>query len=39
MPLFQKLREGRIHKALLIYPTIALMDDQPGDHTGAGKLH
>lgn len=28
VPLFQKLREGRIRKVLLMYPTIALMDDQ-----------
>jgi len=28
VPLFQKLREGRIHRILLMYPTIALMDDQ-----------
>lgn len=28
VPLFQKLREGRIRKVLLMYPTIALMEDQ-----------
>jgi len=28
VPLFQKLRERRIRKVLLMYPTIALMDDQ-----------
>lgn len=28
VPLFHKLREGRIHKVLLMYPTIALMEDQ-----------
>jgi len=28
VPLFQKLREGRIQKVLLMYPTIALMEDQ-----------
>ncbi|MGB9880964.1 MAG: DEAD/DEAH box helicase, partial [Anaerolineae bacterium] len=28
VPLFHKLREGRIRKVLLMYPTIALMEDQ-----------
>ncbi|MBC7345709.1 MAG: DEAD/DEAH box helicase, partial [Clostridia bacterium] len=28
VPLFYKLREGRIRKVLLMYPTIALMEDQ-----------
>jgi len=28
VPLFYKLDTGRIHKALLMYPTIALMEDQ-----------
>lgn len=28
VPLFQKLREGRIRRVLLMYPTIALMEDQ-----------
>ena len=28
VPLFEKLQNGRIRKVLLMYPTIALMDDQ-----------
>lgn len=28
VPLFHKLKEGRIQKVLLMYPTIALMEDQ-----------
>lgn len=28
VPLFHKLREGRIRKVLLMYPTIALLEDQ-----------
>jgi len=28
VPLFHKLQTGRIHKILLMYPTIALMEDQ-----------
>lgn len=28
VPLFYKLREGRIRKILLMYPTVALMEDQ-----------
>ena len=28
VPLFEKLRTGHIHKVLLMYPTIALMEDQ-----------
>lgn len=28
VPLFAKLQAGRIHKVLLMYPTIALMEDQ-----------
>ncbi|RME73376.1 MAG: DEAD/DEAH box helicase, partial [Chloroflexi bacterium] len=28
VPLFEKLRQGEIRKVLLMYPTIALMNDQ-----------
>lgn len=42
IPLFDKLRAGRIRKILLMYPTIALMEDQGrvmqrlGESTGLG---
>lgn len=42
LPLFEKLKIGRIHKVLFMYPTIALMEDQTrvmrrlGELTGLG---
>ena len=38
VPLFHKLQSGCIHKALLMYPTIALMDDQRQVMDDLGKI-
>ena len=38
VPLFEKLRTGRIRKALWLYPTIALMEDQRRVMDALGRL-